>query len=290
MTLSIKAIGSFARKVEGLWLWESVDDLTIARLADVWSRHGVLIFRRQSISEDELVAFSERFGDLNIIVREDWKSENRSEVIQITNMRDYHGNSIGGLGAGELDWHTDQSYVKEPATGSILYMVEMPKDPPVTYWANLQLAYDALDLRMKERIDNLNVVYDYFLRQSTYDDEPKMADELRQRTPTVTHPLVNTHPETGNKSMYLDPTTAAGVQGWEAEASDNLLQELVAHATQSKFVYAHEWQIGDVVMWDNGFLMHRRDAFQPTKNRLLKRTTLRLPPDSHIVPKGWLAL
>ncbi len=290
MTLSIKAIGSFARKVEGLWLWESVDDLTIARLADVWSRHGVLIFRRQSISEDELVAFSERFGDPNIIVREDWKSENRSEVIQITNMRDYHGNSIGGLGAGELDWHTDQSYVKEPATGSILYMVEMPKDPPVTYWANLQLAYDALDLRMKERIDNLNVVYDYFLRQSTYDDEPKMADELRQRTPTVTHPLVNTHPETGNKSMYLDPTTAAGVQGWEAEASDNLLQELVAHATQSKFVYAHEWQIGDVVMWDNGFLMHRRDAFQPTKNRLLKRTTLRLPPDSHIVPKGALAL
>ncbi|MBE90563.1 MAG: hypothetical protein CMM76_14125 [Rhodospirillaceae bacterium] len=290
MTLSIKAIGSFARKVEGLRLWESVDDLTIARLADVWSRHGVLIFRRQSITEDELVAFSERFGDPNVIVREDWKSENRSEVIQITNMKDYHGNSIGGLGAGELDWHTDQSYVKEPATGSILYMVEMPKDPPATYWANLQLAYDALDSRMKERIDNLIVVYDYFVRQSTYDDEPEMSDELRQRTPAVTHPLVNTHPETGNKSMYLDPTTAAGVQGWEAEASENLLQELVAHATQSKFVYAHEWQIGDIVMWDNGFLMHRRDAFQPTKNRLLKRTTLRLPPDSHIVPKGALAL
>ena len=169
-------------------------------------------------------------------------------------------------------------------------MVEMPKDPPATYWANLQLAYDALDSRMKERIDNLIVVYDYFVRQSTYDDEPEMSDELRQRTPAVTHPLVNTHPETGNKSMYLDPTTAAGVQGWEAEASENLLQELVAHATQSKFVYAHEWQIGDIVMWDNGFLMHRRDAFQPTKNRLLKRTTLRLPPDSHIVPKGALAL
>ena len=289
MKLSMNTIGSFAREVAGIRLWESVDDLTIARLADVWSRHGVLIFRRQSISEDELVAFSERFGDPNIIVREDWKSENRSEVIQITNMKDYNGNSIGGLGASELDWHTDQSYVREPATGSILYMVEMPKDPPVTYWANLQLAYDALDSRTKEKIDNLNVVYDYFVRQSTYDDEPEMSNELRQRTPAVTHPLVNRHPETGSKSMYLDPTTAIGIEGWEAKASQHLLQELAAHATQPEFVYAHRWQIGDVVMWDNGFLMHRRDSFEPSKNRLLKRTTLRLPVDRHIVPTGALA-
>ncbi|MDB3952286.1 TauD/TfdA family dioxygenase [Alphaproteobacteria bacterium] len=289
MTLSINMIGSFAREVNGLRIWESTEDLTIARLADAWSRHGILIFRRQSISEDELVAFSERFGDPNVIVREDWKSENRPEVIQITNMKDYNGNSIGGLGAGELNWHTDQSYVTEPATGSILYMVEMPKDPPVTYWANLQLAYDALDSVMKERIDKLNVIYDYFVRQSTYDDEPEMSDELRQRTPAVTHPLVNIHPETGNKSMYLDPTTAAGVEGWETDSGQKLLQELVAHATQPKFVYAHQWQIGDVVMWDNGFLMHRRDSFEPVKNRLLKRTTLRLPADRHIVPKGALA-
>jgi len=289
MPISMKAIGSFAREVEGVRLWEPLDELTIARLADAWSRYGVLIFRRQSISEDELVAFSERFGDPNVIVREDWKSENRSEVIQITNMKDYHGNSIGGLGAGELDWHTDQSYVTEPATGSVLYMVEMPKDPPVTYWANLQLAYDALDRRMKERIDSLNVVYDYLVRQSTYDDEPEMSDELRQRTPAVTHPLVNTHPGTGNRSLYLDPTTAAGIEGWEAEAGQDLLQELAAHATRSEFVYAHHWQIGDVVMWDNGFLMHRRDSFEPTKNRLLKRTTLRLPGDRHIVPTGVLA-
>lgn len=289
MPISMKAIGSFAREVEGVRLWEPLDELTIARLADAWSRYGVLIIRRQSISEDELVAFSERFGDPNVIVREDWKSENRPEVIQITNMKDYHGNSIGGLGAGELDWHTDQSYVTEPATGSVLYMVEMPKDPPVTYWANLQLAYDALDRRMKERIDSLNVVYDYLVRQSTYDDEPEMSDELRQRTPAVTHPLVNTHPGTGNRSLYLDPTTAAGIEGWEAEAGQDLLQELAAHATRSEFVYAHHWQIGDVVMWDNGFLMHRRDSFEPTKNRLLKRTTLRLPGERHIVPTGVLA-
>lgn len=289
MPFTTADLGSFARRIDGLKLWEPLDDLTAARLADIWARHGVLVFRRQAISEDELVAFSEEFGDPDVIVRADWKSENRAEVIQISNMKDYHGNSIGGLGAGELNWHTDQSYVTEPATGSILYMVEMPKDPPVTYWANLQLAYDALPASKQAEIDGLDVIYDYLVRQSTYDDEPDMSEELRQRTPPVTHPLVNAHPVSGLKSLYLDPTTAAGIAGWEAEAGHALLDELAAHATRDEFVYAHQWQIGDVVMWDNGFLMHRRDSFEPSANRLLKRTTLKLPADRHIVPSGVLA-
>ena len=93
---------------------------------------------------------------------------------------------------------------------------------------------------------------------------------------------------TGVRSLYLDPTTAAGIEGWEAEAGQALIQRLCAHATQPEVVYAHQWQIGDVVMWDNGFLMHRRDAFDPAKNRLLKRTTLRLPEERHVVPAGAL--
>lgn len=289
MAFNTTPLGPFARQVEDIRLWELLDDLTVARLADLWSRHGVLVFRRQAISEDELVGFSARFGDPDVIVRADWKSDNRAEVIQITNMKDYHGNSVGGLGAGELDWHTDQSYVAEPATGSVLYMVEMPKDPPTTYWANLQLAYDALTPAKQAEIDGLEVVYDYFVRQSTYDDEPEMSEELRERTPPVTHPLVNTHPVSGLNSLYLDPTTAAGIAGWDEAAGRELLDELCHHATQDEFVYAHQWQIGDVVMWDNGFLMHRRDSFEPSANRLLKRTTLKLPADRHIVPPGVLA-
>ena len=90
-------------------------------------------------------------------------------------------------------------------------------------------------------------------------------------------------------SLYLDPTTAAGIEGMSSSAGRELLLELTEHATQPVFVYAHHWQIGDVVMWDNGFLMHRRDAFDPDENRLLKRTTLRLPADRHLVPSGALA-
>ena len=286
MPFRSKNLCPFGLEVEGLSLWQGLDQAAADALADAWSTHGVIVFRRQSLSEPELVEFSNWLGRAEVIVREDWQSGACPEIIKISNMKDSYGRSIGGLGSGELDWHADQSYMVEPATGSILYMVEMPSSPPITYWSNLRLAYQALSEEQKARIDGLEVIYDYLVRQSTYDDEPDMSAELRRKTPRVSHPLVNAHPRSGRRALYLDPTTAAGVVGWTSESSKALLDELVRHATQEQFVYAHQWQIGDVVMWDNGFLMHRRDEFDPAGNRLLKRTTLQLSPERHIVPPG----
>jgi taurine dioxygenase len=276
--------GNFAYEIRGLSLWEPLDSDAVRRLAEAWSIHGVLVFRRQALSEDELVRFSRNFGDPDVIVRTDWQSGNRPEVVQISNMKDYYGRSIGGLGAGELGWHSDQSYVADPATGSILYMVELPRAVVNTYWANLQLAYEALPKETRSRIEGLYAVYDYLARQATYDDEAPMSEELRRKTPLVAHPLVNVHPVTGKKALYLDPTTAVGIQGLPDEEGRELLQTLNVHATNTKFVYSHRWRPGDLIMWDNGFLLHRRDQFDPGQNRLLKRTTLRLSPERHIVP------
>lgn len=275
---------SFAQCVEDTALWSAMPANDVAALADAWRDSGVLVFRRQSLSERELVAFSSRFGEPDRIVRQDWAAQDAPEVTLISNMRNGEGQPIGGLGAGELGWHTDQSYVLNPATGSILYMVEMPPDGGRTYWANLRLAYDALPADMKRRIAGLHGIYDYVARQRTYDDEPPMSDALRRKTPLVTHPLVMRDPTTGAPSLYLDPTTMTGVVGMSMADGTALLDELCAHASQPAYVYAHEWQVGDVVMWDNGFLMHRRDAYKPDALRLLKRTTLRLSADRHVVP------
>lgn len=280
--------GSFALEIGGIDLWDAQSDATLAHLREIWGHAGVLLFRRQALSEHELVAFSAQFGKPEIIVRTDWQSVTQPEVIQISNMRNQDGQSIGGLGAGELDWHSDQSYVVNPATGAALYMVEMPRDGGRTYWANLQLAYAGLPDAMKRRIEGKRAIFDYLKRQSTYDNEKPMSAELRRKTPPVMHPLVNIHPVTGAKSLYLDPSTTVGIEGLSPADGKALLDELTAHATAPEFVYTHDWKIGDVVLWDNGFTLHRRDPFEAKYNRMLKRTTMRLSPERHIVPTSEL--
>ena len=281
---------TFAHEVLDLNLWKDLDERTLNRLRIAWRRHGVLLFRRQSLSESELVSFFSHFGKSEVIVRTDWQSRNRDEVIHISNMKDASGRSIGGLGSGELDWHSDQSYMTHPATGALLYMVEMPNEGGATYWANLQQAYDALNEETRSQIADLEAIYDYAKRQSSYDDEAPLSASLRSKTPPVLHPLVCVNPQTRRPSLYIDPSTMVGISGVSAKKGAALLAQLSAHATQPCFVYTHHWQIGDVVMWDNGQVLHRRDHFGEATPRWLKRLTCQLSPEHHLIPASRLYL
>jgi taurine dioxygenase len=286
MHLALQPQGSsFVAEVASIRLWEPLDQAVVDELDELWSTRGVLVFRRQALSEDELVAFSRRFGEPERIVRQDWTSEHCPEVIRISNLRNQAGDPIGGLGSGELAWHSDQSYMAHPATGSVLYMVEKPRQGGHTYWANLRLAYEALSPDMQTRLDDQVAIFSYAKRQAGYDEDAPLAESVRRQTPDVRHALVNAHPLTGTKSLYLDPSAMVGIEGMSESEGRQLLDILSAHATQPAFVYRHEWQIGDVVMWDNGFMLHRRDPYDASQSRLLKRTTIRLSPSRHTVPR-----
>lgn len=276
--------GKFALEVQALDAWATLDDTCIQTLDDALATHGVLVFRRQALTERELVAFSNRFGSPDVIVRTDWASGANPEIIHISNMRNARGDAIGGLGSGELAWHADQAYMAKPATGAILYGVEIPEHGPRTYWANLRLAYDALPPHTRARIQGRRAVFSYAERYKDYNDETVPTEEILAKTPTVTHALVQTHPVSGARTLYLDPSAMIGIEGMDEAEGRALLDELAHHATRPQFVYAHTWQPGDLIMWDNGFLLHRRDAFRTDQNRLLKRTTIRLSPDRHIIP------
>ena len=281
---------TFAHEVLDLNLWKDLDERTLNRLRIAWRRHGVLLFRRQSLSESELVRFFSHFGKSEVIVRTDWQSRNRDEVIHISNMKDASGRSIGGLGSGELDWHSDQSYMTHPATGALLYMVEMPNEGGATYWANLQQAYDALNEETRSQIADLEAIYDYAKRQSSYDDEAPLSASLRRKTPPVLHPLVCVNPQTRRQSLYIDPSTMVGISGVSAKKGAALLAQLSAHATHPCFVYTDDWESGDVVMWDNGQVLHRRDHFGEATPRWLKRLTCQLSPEHHLIPASRLYL
>ena len=277
--------GTFAQEVTGVDCAAAIAPQDAQALREAWSTHGVLVFRRQLLTESALVQFSEIFGEPERIVRQDWASKQRDEVIYISNLKDMDGNVIGGLGAGEITWHSDQSYVDDPATGSFLSGVEVPENHGATEFANLRLAYQHLPDHYKMLADDAWAIFSYAERVKGYDESPEASANARARTPDVAHPLVNHHPVEGWGALYMDPGTTAGIEGLPEAEGRALLQELADHATQPPFVYTHEWQMGDLVMWDNGFTLHRRGFLDPRRPRLMKRTTVKLSPDLHIVPK-----
>jgi taurine dioxygenase len=281
---------SFAREVIGLRLWQPLDDETVGRLRELWSQHPVLVLRRQALSEPELASFSALFGPLERVVRTEWASPVVPEIGLISNLRDGHGKPIGGLGDGELQWHSDQSYMRNPASGAMLYAVELPAAGGATSWADLRAAYAGLPDRLKRVAEGKWGVFSYVKRLAGYQGGDRViTEEVQRKTPPVLHPLVHVHPVSGEKALYLDSTTTIEVRGMNAGAGAALLDELYAHATQPDFVYRHDWQVGDIVLWDNGLTMHRREPFDPAACRLMKRTTIFLSRERHIVPAGSLA-
>jgi taurine dioxygenase len=281
---------SFACEVLGLRLWEPLDDQTVDRLRELWAHHAVLVFRRQALSEHELADFSATFGPLERVVRTEWASPVVPEIGLISNLKDGQGRPIGGLGDGELQWHSDQSYMMNPATGAMLYALELPPEGGTTSWVDLGAAYAGLPDRLRHIVEDKRAVFSYVRRLAGYQSVDRViSEEAKRKTPPVLHPLVHTHPTTGRKALYLDSTTTVGIDGMDDFSGAALLDEIYAFATRPEFVYHHRWRVGDVVMWDNGFTMHRREPFDPAARRLMKRTAIFLSRERHIVPEGSLA-
>jgi taurine dioxygenase len=281
---------SLACEVVGLRLWKAPQPETVSTLRELWSRWGVLIFRRQALDEAELAAFCALFGPLERTVRTDWASPVVPEVTLISNLKDAQGKPIGGLGDGEIEWHSDQSYMMHPATGAALHALELPPEGGTTSWVDLRAAHAGLPEHLRQAIEGRRAVFSYVKRLAGYQGVDRViSEEAKHKTPPILHPLVHTHPITGRKALYLDSTTTVGIDGMDQASGSALLQEIYEFATQPEFVYRHHWQVGDALLWDNGFTMHRREPFDPSARRLMKRTTIFLSRERHIVPEGGLA-
>jgi alpha-ketoglutarate-dependent taurine dioxygenase len=172
-------------------------------------------------------------------------------------------------------WHTDKSYLPAPALLTMLQALELPPSGGDTQFADTTRAYESLPDDVKRRIGELKVVHSFeYMRQSTGDR--LLTEAERAATPPVVHPLVRTHPETGEKSLYIGMYSSHVLHLPEAE-SRALLDHLHAHTTQLKFVYAHRWRLGDLVFWDNRCLLHRAtDGYEIRKHRrVLQRAVVR---------------
>ena len=264
----------FAREVVGLRLWEPQDNQTIDELRALWARHPVLVFRRQALSEDELADFSALFGPLERVVRTEWASPVRPEVGLISNLKDAQAKPIGGLGDGEIQWHSDQSYMLNPATGAMLYALELPSSGGNTMFSNMYMAYDAVPPSLKEKLKGKKALHIHEYKRA---EKADLSGDI-SNIPHHYHPVFITHPDTGRKTLFVDRLMTSRVEGVDARESDAILEQLYAIGERREFIYEHVWQLGDFLMWDNRCTIHARTDFPKDEPRLLRRCTVEGEP------------
>jgi taurine dioxygenase len=248
-----------------------------AEIRSAWLDHLVLRFRGQKLSDPQLIAFSKLFGELDPPGPNPYGRPflaEHPEMNVISNIKT-DGIPIGGLGDGEAIWHADMTYVETPPMASILYALEVPPSGGDTYWANMYAAYETLPADLKKRIEGRQAVHD-----ATYNSAGVMRKGYREvsdprEAPGARHPLVRTHPETGSRCLFLGRRRNSYVVGLEPAESEALLDELWAHATQPHLTFRQQWQVGDVLIWDNRCTLHRRDSFDPNARRLMHRTQIK---------------
>ena len=259
-----------------------IDDVDFAAIHRAWLDHLVLLFRGQQLTDDDLIAFSRRFGALDWApVQETGRRfvEGHPEIYVVSNVVE-NGVPIGSLGAGEAVWHTDMSYQETPPKASMLYALEVPPAGGDTYFCNMYRVYENLPEHLKPRIAQAMLKHDGTYNSGGYLRQGVAAVDDPVTSPGVYHPLLCTHPESGRRALYLGRRRNAYIGGLPLADSDALLDELWSYATRDEIVWRHHWQPGDLVLWDNRCTMHRRDSFDSAVRRILHRTQIKgeIPP------------
>jgi taurine dioxygenase len=236
--------------------------------------YHLLIFKQQKLTDEQLLDFATYFGALfvppdDVSVLES-ASGITSNVVIVSNQEG------GCLGDREVPFHTDHIWTPYPSSTSFLYAEEIPPEGGDTYWLNLNLAYQTLDEEIKQQIANLQLItYNPLWREPGKPISGYRRDRNIPVThPVFPHPLVRTHPESGQKILYLNHKTEVEIVDMEPETGANLIAKLREHLYQECFYYRHKWSVGDIVYWDNQSTLHRREAFDPHRKRVLKRVSL----------------
>lgn len=265
-------------EIQNLDLAEPLDPETVAAINEALDRYLVLVIRGQRLSDPDLLAFSRNLGELDPPGPNPHGEpflRDFPEINVISNVVE-QGRPIGNLGAGEAAWHADMTYIDVPPKAAVLYALEIPADGAGdTYFASMFAAYDALPPDLKAELAG---------KLAVHDASRNSAGMLRRGYTEVTdvreahgaqHPLVRTDPRSGRKALFLGRRHNSYIADMPLENSERLLDRLWAHATQQRFTMRHRWRAGDVLIWNNLAVLHRRDPFDASSRRVMHRTQIK---------------
>ena len=253
-TIEVNPIsGALGAEIAGVDLSSELSNETFDRIHQAFLDHHVIFFRDQhTLTPEKHKAFGRRFGTLNVhpYVK---GMEDHPEILEIIKEPEEKTNFGGG-------WHTDMSFLEEPALGSILHALEVPPHGGDTLWANQHLAYDTLSDGLKQTLAGLTAIHsakgEYGPKGQSAMGRKSMDAREASDAPEFEHPVVRTHPETGRKGLYVNPAFTMRFKGWTRKESRPLLNYLFEHARNEQFTCRFRWAPGSVAFWDNRSTWH----------------------------------
>ena len=265
---------SFVAEIQEIQL-DRITDSEFELLYAAWLQYGVLRIRNQDLDDEQLQAFSQRFGPLEeapfgrMPEAEKAKIKNRF-VTTLSNIK-VDGKPIGGLGNDEATWHSDMTYIETPPPASLLLGIEIPDQGGDTHFADQRAALAALPAALRQRVESLSVKHNA-AHTSVGKLRPgfEAFDDPRD-APGAIHPMIKTHNETGKPALYLGRREWAYIPGMTVTESDDLLDALWAYVAIKENTWTQHWQPFDLIIWDNRCVMHRRDGFDQNSRRYMRR-------------------
>ncbi|HWA45453.1 MAG TPA: TauD/TfdA family dioxygenase [Hypericibacter adhaerens] len=277
MTAAIDVIptgAALGAEVRGVDVSRELDAGGKTAIKAAYLKHKAIFIRGQQLDDEQLLAFSAIFGR---VLRDDRPVDYHREldtrypgIVDVVSNVEIDGKPIGALGSGEAIWHSDTMPI--PNSALILHGLEIPARGSNTRFVNMTAAYAALPEDFKQQIDRRIVIHGRTNYDLVKKDKPEKIDP--SQSPGPWFPLVRTHGDTGEKSIFLGRQGDGYIVGLPVEESNALLERIWNHVTQPKFQWEHEWRQGDVLVWDNRCTIHSRGAVIPGGRRRLHRTTV----------------
>ncbi|MDA0662871.1 MAG: TauD/TfdA family dioxygenase [Proteobacteria bacterium] len=279
MALQVRSLNpALGAAVTGVDFREPLTPAIQAELNAAWMAHLVLVFPDQPVTDAQHVTLTRVFGEPEIFHQDIIKSRSLPEIFRLSNVDD-DGNLMPPAHPTMQQinlarrWHTDSSYRENPAMGSMLHGVEVSRTGGLTCFINLYDVYDALPPHLREAVHGRKARHD-FEQLSRLAATRKLTDAERKAMPPVWQPLVRRHPVTGRTSLYISPIYNDAVTGMDDGDAVALIEELAEFADQERFIYRHEWETDDILIWDNRCTMHLVTPHDPMERRVMHRTTI----------------
>ena len=281
MAIAIKPRHSaLGAEISGIDTRRPLEAETVQEIVDAWTKHLVLVFPHQPISDAEHVAFTRHFGDPEIFHQTslNLRSDRVKEIFLVSNvdandrlMRPSEP-SQKQLSSARM-WHTDSSYRPVPSIGSLLHGIEISRTGGITQFINMYMVYDELPESLRRQVEGRKARHDFsMLHRLTGAPPPTPAEQAAM--PPTWHPMVRRHPVSGRKSLYISSIYNDAIEGMADEAARKLLEELTEFSAQPQYMYRHVWEPDDVLMWDNRCTVHAVTPHDPDERRVMHRTTI----------------